>query len=247
MIIYANIPKSSGIYKILNKINNKVYIGSAKNLRRRCYEHLSQLRRGKHFSPHLQRSWNEYKEDNFSFEILEICAFENLIERENFYIKLFNSNSHKLGYNCEGIAANFVGYKHTEKSRKKIREARARQVFTEESHKKRLESILKNDPKHFSKAAKKLWEKVKNGEIKNPNSNRNLSVYKTKEFKEKISKISKENLIKKSKPFICVETGEKFILTSDAAKKYNLSSYKVVWAVLTNRKKSICGYTFKYI
>jgi hypothetical protein len=44
------ITNNSGIYCIKNIINNKLYIGSAKNFRIRFNIHLSQLRKNKHHS-----------------------------------------------------------------------------------------------------------------------------------------------------------------------------------------------------
>jgi group I intron endonuclease len=76
----------SGIYKIECIINNKIYIGSSNNIHRRKIEHMSSLKRNKHFNKYIQRSWNKYGEENFMFEILENCEVEKLIEREQYYI-----------------------------------------------------------------------------------------------------------------------------------------------------------------
>ena len=43
----------SGIYMILNKINNKVYIGQSVNVGDRLDGHLRELRKGKHINVHL--------------------------------------------------------------------------------------------------------------------------------------------------------------------------------------------------
>ena len=40
--------------------------------------HKAQLRGNYHDNPHLQNSWNKYGEENFKFEILEICNIEGL-------------------------------------------------------------------------------------------------------------------------------------------------------------------------
>ena len=54
-----------GIYRILNTINNKFYIGSSVNLRKRLYEHRRLLRLGKHENYHLQNAFTKYGEENF--------------------------------------------------------------------------------------------------------------------------------------------------------------------------------------
>lgn len=42
----------SGIYNIRNLINNKIYIGSSKDIEYRTYRHLMFLRANKHINPH---------------------------------------------------------------------------------------------------------------------------------------------------------------------------------------------------
>ena len=77
-----------GIYKIVNLINNKVYVGQTKeSFRRRFWLHRWELKNNKHPNKHLQNSWNKYGEDNFIYEVLEICAPDNLDEKEKYWIK----------------------------------------------------------------------------------------------------------------------------------------------------------------
>lgn len=78
--------RTSGIYKILNTVNKKFYVGSSKDIEGRKIGHLSELRRGVHHSKYLQNSWNKYKEENFVFIILEKCPQKELIDREQYYI-----------------------------------------------------------------------------------------------------------------------------------------------------------------
>jgi group I intron endonuclease len=56
-----------GIYKITNKINNKVYIGESQNIERRWEEHKKHLKEGKHHSYKLQQDYHLYGEDNFEY------------------------------------------------------------------------------------------------------------------------------------------------------------------------------------
>lgn len=85
------------IYKIINTINNKVYIGQTKNTKNRWQQHKSTLKHNRHENPYLQNSWNKYGEENFQFEI--IVFTENYNEEEKKYIKLYNSTDPKFGYN----------------------------------------------------------------------------------------------------------------------------------------------------
>lgn len=91
--------KTSGIYKIEQISNNKVYIGSSKNMYRRCHRHMSELRHGKHQNSFLQRSFAKYGETDFTIECLEKCSIELLAEREQFYINKYNSYNEQNGFN----------------------------------------------------------------------------------------------------------------------------------------------------
>jgi group I intron endonuclease len=79
----------SGIYRIRNLVNDKVYIGSTTEMGfcERLKDHLRSLRRNAHGNSHLQHAWNHYGEDAFIFEILEPITDKTLIqEREQFHI-----------------------------------------------------------------------------------------------------------------------------------------------------------------
>jgi len=76
----------SGIYKIVNITNNKFYIGSSKNLKKRWCQHKSDLNRNAHHSLILQRAWSKYGENSFEFNIIEICEESKLFEKEQKYI-----------------------------------------------------------------------------------------------------------------------------------------------------------------
>ncbi len=55
----------SGIYYWNNKINNKKYVGSAKDFIIRKKRHLNYLNKNDHYNIKLQRSWNKYGLNNF--------------------------------------------------------------------------------------------------------------------------------------------------------------------------------------
>jgi group I intron endonuclease len=88
-----------GIYKITNKKNNKVYVGSSIELEKRKEKHFWMLKKGIHDNKFLQSSFDRDGIENFTFEIIEICDMNELVEKENFYILENNSNDMKFGYN----------------------------------------------------------------------------------------------------------------------------------------------------
>ena len=89
---------SCGIYKIINQINNKVYIGKAGNIERRWYEHRSDAK-NPNKTYHLYQAMRKYGLDNFIFEIIEECPPDNdiLSEREKYWINYYDSYNN--GYN----------------------------------------------------------------------------------------------------------------------------------------------------
>lgn len=89
-----------GIYYIKNTINNKIYVGQSINIERRLYVHMYLLNKNQHCNTFLQMAWNEYKEENFTQGILEeVKEYEELNEREKYYVKKFSSNDYHFGYN----------------------------------------------------------------------------------------------------------------------------------------------------
>ena len=109
--LYQQYKNQSGIYKLT--INNKFYIGSAKNIGIRLSKHLLDLERNLHHSIYLQRAWNKHQ--NIDIEIVEIC--DNIIEREQYYIDTLQPH-----FNLCKNAANCSGIKRSEDHKNKISE-----------------------------------------------------------------------------------------------------------------------------
>jgi len=92
-----------GIYKIQNIVNDKIYIGSSVNLDSREYKHFWMLERNGHDNEYLQHSYNKYGKDSFKFEIIEECCYDDLINKENFYIDFYKSNVLDFGFNLAKV------------------------------------------------------------------------------------------------------------------------------------------------
>lgn len=113
---------STGIYKIRNTATNEVYVGqSTDRFIRRFWNHRWLLRDGSHFNTPLQKAWNLYGEESFSFEIIEEITDKNMDEAELQYIKYYRDSG--LCYNISdgGHELNLVQYRRKE-SRKKVGE-----------------------------------------------------------------------------------------------------------------------------
>lgn len=105
-----------GIYEIVNNINGKRYVGRTTNLKHRKNHHFNDLRKGEHYNRFLQRSFNKYGEDAFTFNVLEHCpSLEDTIERERYYIELLGTEYNDRGYN---MAYAYTQYKHYDSNRR---------------------------------------------------------------------------------------------------------------------------------
>jgi group I intron endonuclease len=110
--------KTSGIYKIINLINNKIYIGSAINFNLRYRKHISDLKNNNHCNKKLQNGWNKHGEGSFDFVIIEqVIDKTKLLEREQYYL-----DNLKPEYNICKIAGNTLGVKVSDETKKKISE-----------------------------------------------------------------------------------------------------------------------------
>lgn len=86
------------IYKITNRVNNKVYIGQTRfTVEHRFKQHLKN-HNIEHRTQPLYLAFAKYGIDNFYVETLEECPVDKLDEREIFWIAKYDSFNH--GYNA---------------------------------------------------------------------------------------------------------------------------------------------------
>ncbi len=83
-----------GIYCLFSNIDDRIYIGSSKNIQYRLNYHFKKLISNNHTNSHLQNFINKYSIKNLDYKILENCLEKELISREQYYIdnnkNLFN-------------------------------------------------------------------------------------------------------------------------------------------------------------
>jgi group I intron endonuclease len=76
----------SGIYKITCTANNKFYIGSSKDIHKRLSKHKSQLKFNRHENILLQRAYNKYGSDSFTYKAIEEVEPSLLLMVEQKYL-----------------------------------------------------------------------------------------------------------------------------------------------------------------
>lgn len=116
------ITAQGGIYQIRNNINGKTYIGSAKSFYTRFRKHKNALVKGAHHAIKLQRAWNKYGADAFSFDPVIICDPENLLMYEQLVMDY--AKAYRQGYNSTIKANSKLGIKSSAKTKAKIAKAK---------------------------------------------------------------------------------------------------------------------------
>ena len=112
------------IYKIINNVNGKIYIGqTVRAIEERINEHFKET--CKNLKYPLQKAIVKYGEENFAVEIIEKCLTKKILdEREKYWIKFYRFNDHRFVYNiAEGGSGsgsgkdspNYISGKYCEK------------------------------------------------------------------------------------------------------------------------------------
>ena len=147
---WKDIGKISGIYKIINKVNGKYYVGSSLNIldnndHGRWHKHKRCLKENVHRNDYLQNAWNKYGENQFNFVIVEQLpniTREELLKIEQSYLEKAKNEQDKC-YNLRFAAHSGGGL--SEYSRQKIVKSKLGRKLSEETKRKVSES---NKGKH---------------------------------------------------------------------------------------------------
>lgn len=248
------------IYKIINKINNKVYIGQttlsikdrygAKGIQ-------SVVRKSK--NEHLKNSIKKYGYDAFEFiEDYDVAySKEELNEKEIYYINKYNSTNRLYGYNKkEGGSSG----KHLEETKRK-QSRNMMGKYIDEKNPRATKVICLNTREVFD-TLKQAGEKynIEKGNLSSNCKNDKLSAGKHPETGEKLVWRYYEEYIKmnereitdaldkainygkgsnnkSARAVVLLNTGELFNTMKDASEKYNINSADIS-SVCSGRRKS---------
>jgi len=197
----------SGIYKIINLINDKIYIGSAVDLNKRCYQHFYNLKNNTHHSNYLQNSYNKYGIENFKFEIILRCPKEDLLSIEQYLIDYY-----KPQYNICKTAGSLLGFKHKDSMKLFHREKMLNNTICtgkilSKDHKDKIGNSNKNKIRSLETIEKLRKAKIGKKQTQETIDKR-VSKIKGKKFtQEQKLKASQRSSSKKSVYQICSKTG----------------------------------------
>lgn len=136
--IYKDLNNKGGVYLWTNIISNKKYVGSAVDLKLRLRSYFSRAHLKLELKTNnslIYKAILKYNYENFRLDILEICNVEYIIEREQYYL-----DNLKLEYNTLKVAKSLLGFKHSEFTKQRIREAKLGKPISEEIRMKLYEN-----------------------------------------------------------------------------------------------------------
>lgn len=144
------VPNKAGIYKLTCRDNSKIYIGKSVNLYKRLNSYKNYYRQ--HACGGLiQKALIKYGWDSFIVEILEV--FENfdkstdnvlLLEKETYYIELFDSTNTDKGYNICKYSTDTTGIPLSEEHKENIRQSKLGKKLSEETKDRIRQGKLEN-------------------------------------------------------------------------------------------------------
>lgn len=149
------------IYKVTNIINGKIYIGQTKQrLPRRRTIHHNEAKSNRSPNSAFHKAIRKYGKKAFEWEVLCECdSFDDMNEKEIFYIKEYDSYVKEHGYNMTYGGDGTLGHKPSEETRKKMSESSFNKgkpgFFRDKKHTK--ESIEKSKRYGVDNGNSKKW------------------------------------------------------------------------------------------
>ena len=152
---------AQGIYKIINVVNNKFYVGSTNDFKRRKTRHFSELRNGRHNNRYLQAAWVKHGEQAFVFVIVEdLSDGTDLLAVENIWLKehVGKDYCYNLGIDATAPSLGLSGELSPTYGRKRTPEELAAQSWKGRTHtsesKEKIKQHLIGKPKSAAVRAK---------------------------------------------------------------------------------------------
>lgn len=224
--------KTGIIYAYTHKKTGRMYIGQTTNPEKRKKDHAN----GKiGHSYKFNAAMLKYGLDTFTYQVLmSDVPLDNLNKFERFYIKKFNS--YKNGFNLT-IGGDFDREMHNEPWFKERKAKAISNAWLKPGYKQKMSIIL-------SKAQSRPEVKAK----KSASQSNTMAIPEVKERHRRLvieTQRKPKEIIKRSRPVICVETGEWFISYQDAHNKYGVDTGSLT-RVLQGKLKQTCGYHWRH-
>jgi group I intron endonuclease len=135
--------KTSGVYVIFSRLDDRVYVGSAASIAKRFREHFADLKANRHHSRHLQNFYNKHGLNSLGCAVL--CETEKtreaLIEAEQFFI-----DAMRPAFNMSPTAGSNLGTVKSPEQRKALSEKRlSMNIHYDDDYKRRMSIALSGE------------------------------------------------------------------------------------------------------
>lgn len=209
------------VYKHVNKVNGKVYVGITNNVSIRWRGEGEGYKGCTAFYGAIKKyGWESFEHTI----IINDLTFDEACEKEKYYIALYKSNCHRYyhpsyGYNMTDGGEGSVGSPLTEEAKKKIRDA-----MDSKSHEELIGIYAKRG---------RTWSETNKG--------RKMS----EKCREVLSNSRKGCIGGNAKPVLCVNDNKYFRSCQEAAEYYGIYDFQVK-SVCNYSSRSINNLDFRY-
>lgn len=193
MIDLSGIPKLPGIYKWVNLIDGKIYIGKGINIHKRIQAYQYRIKPNQKLE-HINLAHKKYGFSNFKVEVIEVYPSRTpfiekyILEREAFWIKFYNATDKSIGYNTLQFSNDRTGIPLSEETKRKISAANKGRPYSEKMRQLARERC---GDKHWCFGTKWSKERREKQPIKLGKDNPSFGKPKSEETKRKISATKK--------------------------------------------------------
>lgn len=187
---YRNANKS-GVYKITNNKNNRIYYGSCKRFKQRAYEHRTRLIGNRHSNPFLQNDFNKCGKEAFEFHVVKVVdGEERKIVEQQFINEVYDHQKQCYNIKPKTVITERNWFSRTPEETKKLLSQKSKAMWADPKFKAKMKKIH-SDPefrKKQSKNQKKVSQDPTNGNSAEAHKKRHA----TKEHREKHSQALKK-------------------------------------------------------
>jgi len=154
---------TSGVYSLICKVNNKIYVGSSINLSNRLLDYMQPAYLAQRTNRPILRALVKYGLINFYFIVLETCHRTEVLQREQYWLDLLGPE-----YNLSPTAGSTLGVPLSKETKAKLRAAHLGKTRSPETRK--LMSETRRGPKNpnFGKSPSEETRALLSAALKGP-------------------------------------------------------------------------------